>query len=183
MADDREPQDWFGSSTPVQGEEQARPNLQPRARSGSSRRRWTGVGLVAAGLVAGGVLAGTLGASAATGSSTPTAGYSTGSSYGTPGADTDPAGEHGGGHGLDLSGTVTAVGSTSVTIKTTSGTVTYAVSGTSDIDKNGEAQLSSLAVGDAVTFSTTTSGSTVSIDKLHAGNETLDRPQGSATSG
>jgi hypothetical protein len=101
--------------------------------------------------------------------------------------DTDPAGEHGPGrghgHGLDLSGSVTAVGTSTVTIKTSSATTTYAVSSSSDIDKTGESQLSKLVIGDAVTFSTTTSGTTVSIDKLHAGDEALNRPQESNTSG
>jgi preprotein translocase subunit YajC len=91
------------------------------------------------------------------------------------------AGDHG--HGLDLSGTVTAVGTSSVTIKTASGTSTYAVTSTSDIDKDGESQLSKLAAGDAVRFSTTTSGTTVTIDKLHAGNEALNGPQGGPEAG
>jgi hypothetical protein len=78
--------------------------------------------------------------------------------------------------GLARSGTVTAVGTSSVTIKTASGTTAYAVTGTSDIDKNGEAKLSDLKVGDAVRFSTTTVAGKTVIDKLHAGNEQLDRP-------
>jgi hypothetical protein len=83
---------------------------------------------------------------------------------------------HGG--GLGSSGTVTAVGSSSVTIKTSSGTKTYKVTSASDIDKNGEAKLSDLKVGDAVRFDTqTVSGATV-IDHLHAGSEALDRPTG-----
>ena len=198
MADNREPQDWFGGHVPIPGETQPQPAVQQNsatpARPGVVRRRWTGVGLAAAGLVAGGVLAGTLGASAATGSSSPAATYGSGASSGSSvgkAPDTDPAGDHGPGrgpdhgcgHGLDLSGTVTAVGTSSVTIKTSSATTTYAVSSSSDIDKNGESQLSKLVVGDAVTFSTTTSGTTVSIDKLHAGNEALNRPQESNTSG
>ena len=83
------------------------------------------------------------------------------------------------GHGLPQSGTVTAVnpesnGTTgSVTIKTPSGTTTYSVDGNSDVDKNGESQLSKLSVGDSVRFSL--NGST--IDKLHAGDEVKDAPQ------
>ena len=80
--------------------------------------------------------------------------------------------------GLPKSGTVTAVATDSVTID---GTV-YAVTSSSDIDKNGEATLSSLAVGDKVTFSTVASHSTPTIDKLHAGSESLDRPTGAPTS-
>jgi len=84
------------------------------------------------------------------------------------------------GHGLPLSGTVTAVepdgnGTTgSVTIKTPSGTKTYTVNSNSDVDKNGESQLSKLVVGDAVTFSV--NGTT--IDKLHAGDDAKDAPTG-----
>jgi hypothetical protein len=72
---------------------------------------------------------------------------------------------------------VTAVGRSTVTI----GSTTYTVSTASDIDKNGESTLSSVTVGDAVTFSTVTSGGTTSIDKLHAGSEALDRPTGAGS--
>ena len=81
---------------------------------------------------------------------------------------------HGAAAGLPDSGTVTAVGASSVTID---GKV-YAVTSSSDIDKNGEATLSDLAVGDKVTFSTVSGASTATIDKLHAGSEALDRPTG-----
>jgi hypothetical protein len=70
---------------------------------------------------------------------------------------------------------VTAVGSSTVTIKTSTGTTTYQVDSNSDIDKNGEAQLSSLKAGDAVRFSVKDGNV---IDILHAGDEALDRPQG-----
>jgi hypothetical protein len=43
--------------------------------------------------------------------------------------------------------------------------------------------LTNLAVGDAVTFNTTTSGSTPTIDKLHAGNDSLDWPSGPPPAG
>jgi hypothetical protein len=75
---------------------------------------------------------------------------------------------------LAKKGTITAIGTGDVTIGATS----YAVDANSDIDKNGESTLSALAVGDAVTFSTTTTNGTVTIDKLHAGSEALDRPAG-----
>jgi hypothetical protein len=71
-------------------------------------------------------------------------------------------------------GTVTAVGTSSVTI----GTTVYAVGSSSDIDKNGESTLSALAVGDAVHFSTVTTNGVVTIAILHAGSEALDRPAG-----
>jgi hypothetical protein len=80
-------------------------------------------------------------------------------------------------YGLGQSGTVTAVGSASVTITSSSGAATtYAVGANSDIDKNGEAVLSSLAIGDKVTFDYVTSGTTKTIAHLHAGNQALDKP-------
>jgi Cu/Ag efflux protein CusF len=87
-----------------------------------------------------------------------------------------PAGA--GGHGLSLSGTVTSVGSASVTIKTSTGTTEYAVDALSDIDKNGEATLADLKVGDAVTFNTVTTNGRATIDKLHSGDEAKNRPAG-----
>lgn len=152
--------------------------------------RLTKVGLASAGLVAGVVLAGTLGAQAATPSPSPSAGGSTSSSATDPhpgdnGADGIPESQehHGGrGHALDLSGTVTAVGSGTVTIKTTAGTTEYTVTSSSDIDKNGEATLAALAVGDAVTFSVEDTNAK-QIDKLHAGDEAKDIPAGAPMPG
>jgi hypothetical protein len=85
---------------------------------------------------------------------------------------------HGGGAALSSTGTVPAVGASSVTIQTSSATTTYAVTASSDIDKNGESSLSALAVGDAVRFSTVTTNGTVTIDRLHAGTESMNAPQG-----
>ncbi len=65
-----------------------------------------------------------------------------------------------------------------MTIKTASGTTKYAVSSASDIDKNGEAAIKDLVVGDAVRFSTTTTSGKATIDKLHAGDEAKNMPQG-----
>ncbi|BEP13371.1 hypothetical protein acdb102_16820 [Acidothermaceae bacterium B102] len=158
--------------------------------------RLTKIGLASGGLVAGVVLATTIGAQAAT--STPSPGTSSGSTAsatavdphpGDNGADGVPESQevHGGGRGggLDLSGTVTAVGSGSVTIKTATATTVYTVTASSDIDKNGEASLSALAVGDKVTFSVESSAG-ATIDKLHAGDEAKNMPTrstGSSTSG
>jgi hypothetical protein len=145
-------------------------------------------GYAAAGLVAGAALATTLGAHAASSTPTPTTPGSSSAASEDPhpgdnGADGIPesqehhgGGPGGGGHALSLSGTVTAVGSSTVTIKTSSGTTTYTVTSNSDIDKNGEASLKSLVVGDAVRFSVTSSNAT-QIDKLHAGDEAKDMPQ------
>jgi hypothetical protein len=82
-----------------------------------------------------------------------------------------------GGFGLNLSGTVTAVGKSSVTIKTASGTTEYSVTTSSDIDKNGEAALSNLVIGDKVIFNVARSNAK-QIDKLHAGDEAKNLPQG-----
>jgi hypothetical protein len=158
---------------PSQGPDDWQPTPPPRRRASLGLK----VGLVGAGLVAGAALAGTMTAQAATTTATPTP---TSTSSTSPQAHGDgdgdgPSGGHGG--ALSLSGTVTALGSSTVTIKTSTGTTTYSTTSGSDIDKNGEATLGTLAVGDAVTFDTTTSGGTV-IDKLHAGNEQLDRHQG-----
>ena len=139
----------------------------PRRRGGLV----IGAGLLGAGVVAGAIIGGTVLSGAATTPSPPAP---------APGAAGSPAPHgfgHGPGRGLALSGTVTAVGASSVTIKTSTGTTTYKVDGNSDIDKNGEAKLSALKVGDAVRFSVT---SAKVIDKLHAGNEALNRPQGGA---
>lgn len=142
---------------------------------------------VGAGLVAGGVLASTLGAQAATSSPTPaTTSSSTAATAdahpGDNGADGVPESQevHGGqgGH-LGLSGTVTAVAASSVTIKTSTATTVYSVTSASDIDKNGESTLSKLVVGDQVTFSVDSSNAK-QIDKLHAGDETKNMPTGTA---
>jgi hypothetical protein len=139
-------------------------------------------GYVLAGLVAGGVIAGAISAQAATPNPSPTTSTSTATADPHPGdngADGVPeAQEQHGGHGggLSLSGTVTAVGTNSVTIKTSAGTTTYSVTSSSDIDKNGEASLSKLAVGDAVTFGVDSTNAK-QIDKLHAGDEAKNMPQ------
>ncbi|MGH9095196.1 MAG: hypothetical protein ACRDXE_08560 [Acidimicrobiales bacterium] len=134
-------------------------------------RRWlAGAALLAAGAGGGGILASNLTAGAATTTSPA-------STAATAPAQAPPDG-HGGPMGLPLSGTVTAVGPASVTVKTATAATTYAVTSTSDIDKNGEATLASLAKGDAVTFNTVSGAAAPTIDKLHAGNEALDRPTG-----
>lgn len=153
--------------------------------------RLTKIGLGVAGLVAGVVLAGTMGAQAATSTPTPTAKSGSSSSStttdahpGDNGADGVPEAQepHGGrGGALDMSGTVTAVGTGTVTIKTASATTVYTVTSGSDIDKNGEATLSALAVGDTVTFDVDSTHAT-QIDKLHAGDETKNMPSGNAPS-
>lgn len=143
----------------------------PRPPASTGRRRGLTIGIlgILAGGAAGVVIASTVGAGAATTTS--------------PGV-TDSSSSSNSGHGYHIPanrGTVSAVGTNSVTIRTTAGTTTYGVTSTSDIDKNGEAQLSNLAVGDAVTFNTETVNGTTIIDKLHAGDEARDRPAGPPT--
>jgi hypothetical protein len=148
----------------------------------------TKISLGAAGLVAGAVLASTVGAQAATTTPSPALTTSSSSTAADPhpgdnGADGVPeAQEHHGGRGrLDLSGTVTAVGASSVTIKTGTATTQYAVTSASDIDKNGEATLKDVTVGDAVTFSVDNSNAK-QIDKLHAGDEAKNMPTAPSSS-
>ena len=132
---------------------------------------WASAGLVTAGLGAGAILGTTMTAGASTSSATSSStASSTSSGFGAPGGAM-PAGAPA---GLPDRGTVTAVGTSSITID---GKV-FAVTSSSDIDKNGEATLSDRAVGDKVTYSTVSGASTATIDKLHAGSEALDRPSG-----
>src|SRR3954452_4879097 len=159
----------------MQFDEWTPPPVAPAASIEPPRRRRglvLGAGLVGAGVVAGAIVGGTVLSDAATSSPTPNA--SSSSSPEAPGASGSSQ-RRGPGGELSLSGTVTAVGSSSVTIKTSSGSTEYKVDSNSDIDKNGEAQLSSLKVGDAVRFSFT-SGTVIAI--LHASNEALNLPQG-----
>lgn len=126
----------------------------------------------AGGVAAGSVLLGT--ANAATPTGTTQAGPGVQENDGIPKAQ-----EHHDGRALDLSGTVAAVGSGTVTIRTsTISTVVYTVAASSDIDKNGEAQLSSLVAGDVVRYSVNTG--TTTIDKLHAGDEAKNFPTGAS---
>ncbi len=166
----------------------------------SKPKLWVSAGLLSAGLAGGLSLGTSLPSGAADTSSATTTGNASSGTPSSPSSATTPGGTSssgtssrgpnapgnppsGGSHapayqGLPKSGTVTSVGTDSVTID---GTV-YAVTSSSDIDKNGESTLSSLAVGDKVTFSTVASDSTPTIDKLHAGSESLDRPTGGPSS-
>jgi hypothetical protein len=144
----------------------------------SSRRTAAqAAGLVLAGAVAGGVLAATVGAFAGTPSGTPAGAPPAAGTYGAPPAAyaaSGPDGDHRGPRPPMQAGTVTAVGTNSVTIKSPAGTKTYAVDAHSDIDKNGEAKLSDLKVGDAVHFAVRPATSTIAV--LHAGDEAMNMP-------
>jgi hypothetical protein len=155
--------------TPPPAQMPVHPAQPPRRKRGII----AAAGLLGAGAVAGAVIGTTVLSNAATTTSSSTAASTSTSEANEP---------HGGGHGLDLSGTVTAVGSSTVTIKTTAGTTSYTVDANSDIDKNGESSLTKLAVGDPVRFSVDSSAGTT-IDKLHTGTESLNKPTGGGTTG
>ncbi len=151
----------------------------PTATKPARKAKRVIVGVIAGGVITSGLAFGAMSANAAT---TPTP--SAASAAATTDAPAPSGTSHGHGRGLNLSGTVTAVGTGSVTIKTATATTEYAVSATSDIDKNGEAALGDLVVGDAITFSTTTTANnTVTVDKLHTGNEALNKPSGPPPAG
>src|SRR5438270_4251908 len=133
----------------------------------SGRTTAQAAGLLVAGAVAGAVLAVTFTA----GASSPAAGTPGPTSYAASG----PGAHEGPGRFRPIeNGTVTAVGTKSVTIKSSSGTKTYAVDANSDIDKNGEGKLSDLKAGDTVHFAVRPGTSTIGV--LHAGDEALNRP-------
>ena len=66
-------------------------------------------------------------------------------------------------------GTITAVSASTVTIKTSTATTTYAVTATSVIIDNGKSTLSALKTGDTVLFSTVTTAKTPTISQLFTG--------------
>ncbi len=151
--------------------------VESTAPAPRSWTRWAApIGLLGAGALVGGILASTLTAGAAP-SPSPSPGHN---APGVPGGpDFRGPGVRGPGmHMLDHTGTVTAVGASSVTIKESSGTTTYAVDANSDIDKNGEAKLSDLKAGDGVRFSVVTVSGKKTIGILHSGDEALNRPHG-----
>ena len=134
--------------------------------------------MVLVGAVGGAVVAATYGASASsTAGTSGAASYAAGPGGVGSGSAAAPPFAAGPRHrGLPLSGTVSSVGSDSVTITVNGAAKTYAVTGNSDIDKNGEAKLSDLVKGDAVRFALLPDGKTIAV--LHAGDEAKDRPAG-----
>ncbi len=110
--------------------------------SGSRRRTLvTGAAVAVGGALGGALVATALTASASTSALTLSATSPTSSSPSSSSNSADPGGPcpAGARGGLPLTGTVTAVGSNSVTIKTSGGAVTtYTLNSSSDIDKNGE---------------------------------------------
>lgn len=135
------------------------PAASDRTPASRRRRQVTAVSLVGAGVVTGGILAGTLSAGASTSGSAkaaPAASWSTSPSTAEP----MPDGPHGGMGRLAQTGTVTAVGASSVTVRTATATTTFQVTSASTVVKNGAAGLAGVKVGDTVRFGTTTTGGT-----------------------
>jgi hypothetical protein len=137
-------------------------------------------GLIAAGAVVGGLVVTSLHHGSAT-SITPAA------SAGPQGTGQFPGGPHGTGQfaggggpgGLPgeqrLSGTLVSVGSSTVTVRTTSGTSTYAVTSGTEIVRNGQpASLGALKPGDPVFLHVYPSGSAsgLAVERLFAGADT-----------
>lgn len=157
----------------------------PAERRG--RGRLAMVGLLAAGAAVGAIAVTQINhhssASTTTSSSLPVAGTgqgpgATGQAPGTndggqlPGAGPVQGGPGGGGLDAEqrLAGTVTSVGSSSVTVKTSSGTATYRVTSASEIVRNGQAvSLSAIKSGDAVFVHVYPSDSAMVIERLFAG--------------
>ena len=150
------------------------PNRPVRRRK--NRAVMSGIALVGVGAIAGGITSATLSAGAATPTTTATTTVS--GSTGTGGSSTTSSPPAGSGRqrptappgaALPLHGTVAAVSTSSVTIKTSSGTTAYAVTASSDIENNGKTGTSALSAGDVVAFSTVTTDGITAIDKLVAG--------------
>jgi len=102
-------------------------------------------------------------------------GFAPGSSNGTAGGVTPTS--------YRLSGTITAISGSTVTIKTSSGSRTYTVTSSTHLQRNGSTvSLSSFKVGDSVFGSTTTSGGTT-LNDLMAGTGGMGGAPGGAAPG
>jgi hypothetical protein len=165
----------FGPTGPIPGlpSESLEPGAEelviggkPRSRRGTA----TAIALIAGGALAGGILASTVGASASSSTTAASAAEAAVSSQApaasspAPGQGTRPS--FVGPRLKQLTGTVTAVGTDTVGIKTSTAATTYSVTSTSHISINetGPGALSGVKVGDTVFFSTTTDGGTVIAD-------------------
>jgi hypothetical protein len=136
----------------------------PQHRAGG---RWAMVGLVAAGAAVGAIAVSQLhGHSAATTTSVT-------APAGTIGGQL-PNGGPGGPGGLDgeqhLSGTVTAVGSSTVTVQTSSGTTTYVITSSTEIVRNEQTvSLSAIKSGDAAFMHVYPANGKMAVERLFAG--------------
>jgi hypothetical protein len=161
----------FGPTGPVPGAgepvaEELIIGGKPRGRRGTA----TAIALIAGGALAGGILASTVGASASSSTTAASAAEAAVSSP-APAASSPSPGQGNrpnfvGPRLKQLTGTVTAVGTDTVGIKTSTATTTYSVTSTSHISINetGPGALSGVKIGDTVFFSTTTDGGTVIAD-------------------
>jgi hypothetical protein len=161
----------FGPTGPVPGAgepvaEELVIGGKPRSRRGTT----TAIALIAGGALAGGILASTVGASASNSTTAASAAEAAASSQ-APAASSPAPGQGKrpsfvGPRLKQLTGTVTAVGTDTVGIKTSTATTTYSVTSTSHISINetGPGALSGVKIGDTVFFSTTTDGGTVIAD-------------------
>jgi hypothetical protein len=155
------------------------PATEQPATSGRTRGVARAAGLGVAGLLAG-IIGVTAMQAASGGTPSPATDTTTaqgalqgqGAPAGGPGFNGRPPG--GGGSGFAgeqrLMGTLTAIGTASVTVQTDDGTSTYAVTGATDIERNGEpVALSALKVGDAVLVHVLPSGSGYVAERVLAG--------------
>jgi hypothetical protein len=150
--------DWLtSSSAPADG--------GAAGPAGSSSRRQIAVraGLLAVGAAAGALVVTTV----AHGSSTPTTPVANAGAQGPLGANGGPGGPPPGGFPggrageQHLTGTLTSVGASSVTVTTASGTATYAVTSATQIIRNGNvSSLAALRSGDSVFVHVYPTGST-----------------------
>jgi hypothetical protein len=137
------------------------------------------------GLIVGGLLAGTVGVTAvqaATGGTKTqqTTAATTGAAGQTAPQGQQPGGFGGPGGGVAgeqrVTGTIAAVGASSVTVTTSSGKKTYAVNGTTDIRRDGQTiALSALKVGETVLLHVYPSGSSYAAERILAGTQGFGR--------
>jgi hypothetical protein len=179
---------WLLSPPTPPAAESADGSVEPEAEPGSdvitsgqsSQRRslLTGSALAAAGLLAGAVGTFALGHHGSGTTTFQNAGSTTAQGGLPPGGlqgGTSTQGRFGGpGGGMDgeqrLTGTITAVGSSSVTVKTASATTTYAVTSTTEIVRDGAAAtLSQLKAGDPVLLHVYPLNGTTVVERLFAG--------------
>src|SRR5450755_2374090 len=162
----------FGPTGPVPGlpNEPAAEELVIGGKTRGRRGTATAIALIAGGALAGGILASTVGASASSSTTAASAAEAAVSSP-APAASSPSPGQGNrpnfvGPRLKQLTGTVTAVGTDTVGIKTSTATTTYSVTSTSHISINetGPGALSGVKIGDTVFFSTTTDGGTVIAD-------------------
>ncbi|HTL22867.1 MAG TPA: hypothetical protein VL281_02420 [Mycobacteriales bacterium] len=191
-------EDWLLSpdgaapAVPVDEVGPAAPHGEP-APSKDRKGLLTAAGLVVAGLVAGAVGTFAVGHSGDDGTTRLTnAGDQQG--LGAPGGGQLPQGaapfDRGGpaGGGFDgeqrLQGTLTAVGSSSVTVRTGSGTATYAVTASSELVRNGQVvSLSGLRTGEAVLVHVYPLNGRTVVERLFAGTLPQGGPGGAPPGG